>query len=293
MKSMTGYGGARKANSSFRIESNLRTVNGRFLEIKPHMPRDYQSFEADIKKLVKKYLKRGNVDLYIHRRVLDASHQLQVLPQVDYAKKWLKAYQKIAKELGLKGEVRLEQLVRQSEMIQVEQDSKVSPEEKKLVLEVVEAALKKCEAERQREGRALKKELTTNIAQLEKLVEKIDQLRQKANEQMQVRLQDRLSRVDEKVHVDPQRMAQEVVLQIDRVDINEEIVRLKEHAKQFHKLFSQTKEPVGRKLDFYTQELLREVNTIGSKSQLSKQTEFVVDCKSIIERVREQVQNIE
>jgi uncharacterized protein (TIGR00255 family) len=165
-----------------------------------------------------------------------------------------------------------------------------------ILKKVFDAALKKFDSERLREGLALKKDLQKNLKELQKHISKILKLRDEVNKALLERFESKVkSRLPKEVaghQMDPQRISQEIVIQLEKADINEEIIRLTEHIKNFEKLVEL---PVveGKKLDFYTQELLREVNTIGSKSQVAGITESVVDAKTIIERIREQVQNIE
>ncbi|MCB0408161.1 MAG: DUF1732 domain-containing protein, partial [Bdellovibrionales bacterium] len=147
--------------------------------------------------------------------------------------------------------------------------------------------------ERDREGKALKKELLHLLSQLKKSLKTVESMTESIRKELEKRFGDRLSQFSTGIDIDPQRVAQEVAVALDKCDIREEISRLDEHLSMFQSLVDNDSEPRGKKLDFYCQELLREFNTIGSKSSQAKLTQTVVDAKSIIEKLREQVQNIE
>ena len=143
-----------------------------------------------------------------------------------------------------------------------------------------------------REGKSLQKDLGKLLVGLEKLVKVISQLREEANAQLQERYETKIKARLKGTEIDATRLTQEIVIQLERADINEELSRLQEHIKNYRQLIM-SMDAEGKKLDFYTQELLREVNTIGSKSQVAKITSAVVEAKTLIERLREQVQNVQ
>ena len=160
------------------------------------------------------------------------------------------------------------------------------------MFEVFYAALKSCEKERVREGEAIKKHLLVLVSGLEKEVQKILSLRNEANQHLQEKYEAKIKSRLKTSEIDYQRLSQEIVIQLEKGDINEEIQRLGEHVANFRMLV-RNPQSEGKKLDFYTQELLREVNTIGSKSQISDITQSVIEAKTLIEKLREQVQNVE
>lgn len=293
---MTGYGNAKGSSSSVDLEVSVKAVNGRFFDLRCHVPKEYSGMENEIKKMVSQSIKRGTVDVYINRRSGAGSLQAEVKVQTSLARKWLKTYRQLGKDLRLPDDVTLELVARQPEVLTVVQEEKVSAQEKKLLLTTLKKTVANCQKEREREGLSLQKDLLDKFRQLEKLTEIFIKLRSQANEELGKRYQQRLSQF-KKGEIDPQRLAQEIVIQVDKADINEEIIRLKEHLRAMKALVTtkggRSKESQGKKLDFYSQELLREVNTIGSKSQIARLTQSVVDAKAIIERIREQVQNIE
>jgi uncharacterized protein (TIGR00255 family) len=292
MKSMTGFGRATESTKELELDISLKSVNGRFLEIRLHMPREYASLESEFKKSISKYLTRGTVDLYVNRRPGPAADTADVQVRAALAKKWLKAYKDLAKELKLKQQPDLEMISRAPDVLKIEDRSQMTDAEKKLVIKTVADAVKACDSERVREGKSLQLELTKLLADLESRVQKMEGLRADANKELEKKFRERLDRLGLEGTVDPQRLTQEIILQIDRTDIAEEIQRLREHIKAYRDLL-QSKDSQGKKLDFYAQELLREVNTVGSKSHVAALTAEVVDAKTLVERIREQVQNAE
>lgn len=293
---MTGFGNFRTQNNKVSIEVSIRAVNGRFLETRFHLPRVYFQYEADLKKKISNLIMRGTVDIYIVRKIKPDVSAGRILINTKLAHEYLKAFKKLSTDLRINESIRLEQISKQPDVIQIEESDILSPHEVSLLKEAFDAAIKKFDIERSREGLALKKDLQKNLKDLQRHIHKVSKLRDEANKILQERFESRVkSRLPKEVagqQIDPQRITQEVVIQLEKADINEEITRLTEHVKNFEKLVEL---PVveGKKLDFYTQELLREVNTIGSKSQIVGITEAVVDAKTQIERIREQVQNIE
>ena len=294
MKSMTGYGLARVQTNEVSIEISVRAVNGRFLENRFHLPRIYYGFESDLKKKLTEYIKRGTVDVYISRKLKLNATSSKIVMNTKLASEYLKAFKKLSKDLNMNEAIKFDLITRQNDVIQIEEQDQVPHLEVMHLKKTFEAALKKFEIERLREGLALKKDLQKNLRDLQKYVLKISKLREEANKMLQEKFETKLkSRLPkEGVVFDPQRLAQEIVIQLEKADINEEITRLNEHLKNFEKIID-LESVEGKKLDFYTQELLREVNTIGSKSQVAGITESIVESKTLIERIREQVQNIE
>ncbi|MEK7358399.1 MAG: DUF1732 domain-containing protein, partial [Bdellovibrionota bacterium] len=198
--------------------------------------------------------------------------------------------------LGLKSEASLELISRVPDVMIVTENSDITDDEKKLARSLVEDAAEACDSERRREGDALKTELESLCAKLEGISKQMETLKVDANAELESRYRDRVKEAIDKFElgrdVDEQRIAQEIVIQLDRADVSEELQRLKEHLKAYRQLLK-SGEPQGKKLDFYAQELLREVNTIGSKSHIAKLTSLVVEAKTYVERIREQVQNAE
>jgi len=292
MKSMTGYGLGKSQSANSSIDVSLRAVNGRFLETRFHLPREFVALESDLKKILEKYFARGTVDIFVTRRLKPSAQVSHVMVNKELAKQYEKAYREIAKVLKSNAAIHVESIARLPEVITLVDSGEVGPAEKKSMLEAFDKACKACDAERKREGKSLRTDLESLLAALEKLVLEVHTVREEANKNLLDRFEQRIKAKLTGVEIDSTRLSQEVVIQIEKSDINEELIRLKEHTHNYRQILG-ANEPQGKKLDFYTQELLREVNTIGSKSSVSKLTQIVVEAKTLIERLREQVQNVE
>lgn len=292
LKSMTGYGAFQQKSSHGNLEVSLRAVNGRFLETRFHLSRDLMVMESEFKKIIEKYLIRGTVDVFVSRR-FEKENQTEVKLHRELAKKYWQALQTLAKDLKVSAPLHLESVIRLPEVLKIEETSlPVSEAEKKQLLQVFEKACQAIDQEREREGLSLQKDLLQTLTLLQVEVDKIQTMRDEANQQLAQRFEQRIKARLQGMDIDTSRLSQEIVIQIEKADINEELCRLKEHIQNYRQLLSEGPAR-GKKLDFYTQELLREVNTIGSKSSVSKLTESVVEAKTLIERLREQVQNVE
>ena len=291
MKSMTGFGTATKTTPSVEIDISIKAVNSRFLETYFHGPKDYVVLETQLKKILSKEFSRGKVDIYIHRK--RSAERMNIKYNIAAGKKWLMAYKKMAHSLGLEPEISpLEVVQAVPEVLKLEHSEELNDREESLVLKAAAEAIRQCKKERRREGSFLKKELLHLTGLLNAQVSIIVNHRKEANALLHQRFLDRIKKSSLSQKLDEQRLASEVAILLDKMNITEEVARLKEHIRNFKKLL-QKNDPIGKKLDFYTQELLRETNTIGSKSYVSQLTSAVVDAKSIIEQIREQVQNVE
>ena len=294
---MTGFGrvsNRTKAASQPEIDVSVRAVNGRYLEMRFHLPREYAGLESDFKSLLTKIFSRGTVDVYVNRTARLSHAKVEV--NTELAKELMRAHSALARATNLSGDASLDWLTRAPDVLTVVQSDQLTDDEAYEAKALVEAAAVACDSERLREGQALAQELEKQCAALETIAAQVEVLKSEANAELEKRYRERLASGLQKFglagQVDEQRMAQEIVIQLDRADISEEIQRLTEHIKAYRALLKHT-EPQGKKLDFYAQELLREVNTIGSKSHIAKLTSLVVEAKTIVERIREQVQNCE
>ena len=301
MKSMTGFGraGKKSGKKASEIEVSVKSVNGRYLEIRMHAPRELAGLESEFKAALGEVFSRGTLDVYVNRDRHASSPEVEV--NTALAKKWLEGYRELGRTLKLESSASLELLTRIPEVLRVQEEHGLSEAESREAIKALKQAAEACDKERQREGKALQATLSSLCSNLDQLVVKMESMRADANAELERRYRDRLRVYVEreglqnlgfKENVDGQRIAQEIVIQLDRADISEELARLKEHLKAYRSLLTSS-EPQGKKLDFYAQELLREVNTIGSKSQIAKLTALVVDAKTVVEKIREQVQNVE
>jgi uncharacterized protein (TIGR00255 family) len=301
MKSMTGFGislfspsesHSEKSGEDLHLEVIIRALNGRYLEMRFAMPAQYNAFETQMKSVVQEFFERGRIDITIKRKFGSRAVTHKTIVKTEMAKLWLESYKKLGAELGLSSEPNLEMISRLPEVIGIEEKMDVGSFEKKALLEVLKKALEACNGERDREGESLRVEFLKLLKELDQEVSTFERLRESANREIKKSMLEKIERMGFKDLQKEPRFAGEVALLIDKSDISEEITRLSEHIKNIRGLVMGAKSQ-GKKLDFYTQELLREINTIGSKSQVAKLTQSVVEAKAIVERMREQAQNVE
>lgn len=293
IKSMTGYGTETYSTQDYHLSISVKSVNGRYLEVRFHSGRDYSFIESELKKQVQKLIKRGSVDIYISRRGQFSKNDLELVLRKPVVKKWKKLSQELSKSWGgnEKG-LGLKDVLNLPYIYEVRDLSVVTDKEKGIFLKSFKNALLNCERERVREGQALKKEILKFLERLLQLTKKMNQIRGVTLRQIEGRLKEKLKKLQMEKGDADSRFAQEVVLLVDKMDISEELMRLSEHVKTCIGAVKKNSAQ-GKTLDFYSQELLREVNTIGSKSGHKEMTDLVIQAKSIIESFREQVQNIE
>ncbi len=290
IKSMTGYGRGQGEIDGLSFSVEIKTVNHRYADIGIKSPRFLAPLETDIKKQVLQVLKRGKIDLFIS---LDHTAIPTNKPVVDaqVAKAYVEAFRTLKQVSGLSGDVSLEFLAGQKDVL-VMKDAEFSQEDLKVCLTVaINNALTAIQEMRQKEGAATAIDIKNRLDLLAQSLEEIEKIAARVPLEWQKKLHERLARLQEN-DGDPQRIAQEIAIFADRCDISEEITRFNSHLSQFHELIEKD-EPVGRQLDFLVQELNREANTMGSKSNDSTLTRHVVTLKAELEKIREQVQNIE
>lgn len=290
LKSMTGFGQAIIENENHRITADVKTVNNRFLDIHTKLPAEISTQEITIKKRVQSLLKRGRVDLTITlTQTAETSYEIN-LPLL---RGYLKALQQIQMELDLDTNIDLGLLTKLPNAIQVTTGSAPNQEVLVSVTAAVDQALAKLTEMRINEGQELAKELGKRLDLIESAIPSIEnnlgQLLPLYRERLQKRMQEILPN---NAQAEDARFAQEVAYLAERSDITEEITRLKSHILQFRELLV-VGEEVGKKLDFLLQEMNREANTILSKSSELSISKVALDIKTEIEKLREQVQNVE
>ncbi len=291
--SMTGFGRGEFSDANIKWVFELRTVNHRYCDINIKMPRDYMMLEERIKKEVSKYHSRGRIDVYLSvTGELLESPRLKV--NIPLAREYYECLEKIKGEFSVAGEPDLSLITSYRDIIttQEEEDSidvdEIWPGVQKALLK----AIMSCRDMRVTEGKTLKGDLLDRVKRFRKTVENIEKSVPDLVQERENSLKIRLDNLLEGVGLDPVRLAQEVAIIADKTDVTEELVRLYSHIDQFHD-FLELSEPTGRRLDFLLQEFLREINTIGSKINNADTAHFVVDLKNELEKIREQVQNLE
>jgi uncharacterized protein (TIGR00255 family) len=291
LKSMTGFGSGRAVAGPEDMVAELRAVNAKFCEVKVRLPRELASMEGAIIKQVKDRLVRGTVDVTIKRATRSA---MGLLPVVDAAlsREYRRALSEVARAAGLADEVTVRDVAQMPNVVRLEEPQVNVAEAEKAAERAVAGALDELAAMRAKEGRAIELDLLARLGTVAALVEEIRACVPRAVDAYRDRLAERVVELTRGVALDPQRLAQEVALLADRTDVTEELTRLGSHLQQFRALAG-APEPSGRKLDFLVQEMHREVNTTGSKSQQVDISQRVVALKAELERIREQVQNVE
>jgi len=282
---MTAYASAETVGPTGTLSCELRTVNHRYLELSPRLPDDLRNFESAMRERIATKLSRGKVDLTVRLRSEARADSLKVDDAL------LGKLAELARSLEGRFPTMQVQLTELLRFPGVMQQADIDPEVLQTALfEVLDRALDALTATREREGAKFEELLRERLDQIERIVADVRTWMPQIREGLRTRLETRLA--DLKQPVEPGRLEQELVLQITRVDVDEELDRLVTHIAEARRVLG-LKEPVGRRLDFLMQEFNREANTLGSKSIDSRSTNAAVELKVLIEQMREQVQNIE
>jgi uncharacterized protein (TIGR00255 family) len=292
MKSMTGFGRGSQSNDEFAVTVELKTVNNRFLDINLRLSGEIQPLESIIKRQITNRLSRGRVDLTLtYERTAEINYELN-LPMIAG---YLAAMKKMQKEFALTGEPDLNLLAKLPNALMPQKED-LSQDFVKGIEKALETALDDLEKMRETEGGILKKELNSILLEIENRIPAIqseaENVAEEYRQKLSKRIGEMLAKSNSQIEIDQTRLAQEVAFLADRCDISEEIQRLKSHIDQFRLIADENTE-VGKRLDFLTQELNREANTIASKTNNLKVKENALAIKSEIEKIREQVQNVE
>jgi uncharacterized protein (TIGR00255 family) len=290
IRSMTGFGAGHGAAGGEELDVEVRSVNHKFCEVKVRLPRELAALEIEIAKAVKERLARGGVEVAVRRPGPGAG----LAPRVDVAlaESYARAFHEIQARLGLPGAVTLADVLGADGVVRLEERTVTADAAREAVRRGLGAALDALAEMRAREGEALARDLAARLDLVEASVARVEALVPQVVEHHRARLAERVLELTRGVALDPARLAQEVALLADRTDVTEEVTRLRSHLAQARALLSLA-EPAGRKLDFLVQEMHREVNTIGSKAQSAEIAAIVVATKAEVERMREQVQNVE
>jgi uncharacterized protein (TIGR00255 family) len=290
--SMTGFGQASKAFNNYQIQVEVKSVNHRFLEMNIRLPREWSRSEDAVKQKLRFFLQRGKVDVHVSI-VREISGNPVVTLDWSLAEAYFNAAMQLRTKFSLPDTLSIQDFLQIPELIKLEEPSKeADPLIQEQVLACLDEALLDLQMMRQNEGEHLQKDLSARLTVLHLLLHSMQNLAPMVIEQYRIKLRIRLQDALEGVQIEEQRLLQEVMLHIDRTNIDEELTRLESHFQQFDQLL-QAGEPVGRKLDFLLQEMNREVNTIGSKANDSELIKDVVEMKAELEKMREQVQNIQ
>ena len=292
MKSMTGFGRGAVNENNFSVTVELKTVNNRFLDISLRLSNEMQPIESEVKRLITSRLSRGRVDVNIQYERSDEINYELNRPMITG---YLAAMKKMRDEFGLSGEPDIN-VIAKLPNVMISKKEELSETFTFGVAAAVTTALENLEKMRQDEGEMLKVELESRLATIEDHLPVIESetaaISEEYRQRLTRRIGDLLAKSESQIELDQGRLAQEIAYLADRADISEEIARLKTHIEHFRTIMSEEKE-VGKRLDFLTQELNREANTITSKTNNMVVKENALAIKSEIEKIREQVQNIE
>lgn len=292
VKSMTSFGRSSSEDGQKRVFTvEMKSVNNRYLDINIRMPKSLIALEEEIRKMVTSSIARGKVDIFIN---LKNYSQNDGTPKVDLklAEGYLECLKQIEETFGVKNDISVMQISRFPDVITLAQEEEkideIFEELKPLITSSIEMMINM----RTNEGEKLKEDIIGKISIIESLVEEINKKADTVPKAYKIKLEERIEELLNGRNIDENRLATEVCIFADKSTVDEEIIRLRSHISQIRKTLS-LNEPIGRKLDFIIQEMNRETNTIGSKSSDIDMTNLVIEIKNLIEKIREQVQNIE
>lgn len=292
ISSMTGFGRGKAQVDVVSATIEMRSVNNRYLDVPVRLPRSLATHETEIQSRVKQAFERGRIDVQI-----DVERTNEEALPIQVNTKAARAYGRLLEELrlaaGIDEPVRLEHIIRYNEIfVTAEEDPAIQAHMWKAVQAALDEAIAGMRAMRRQEGQALETDLRACLAAIENALTDVEQRAPDRTREAQTRLKERLEDLlnDERIETD--RLLQEIAILADKLDINEECVRLRSHIDLFREALG-SDEPVGRKLNFIVQEIHREVNTISSKANDSDIAHLAVSMKEEVERIREQVQNVE
>ncbi len=290
MNSMTGFGRANLEKNSREYIIEIKSVNHRYNDISIKAPRNLLFLEEKIRKSVLNRVSRGKIDIYI-TYLNFGSEGKKVIINRDLAKLYIDELKMMANENGIDSDIKVTEISKFPDVLILEENENQEAIEEELI-ECLNMALDKFTNMRIQEGNVIKKDLEERIKKVEDNTKKISEYSSGLVNEYIVKLENRINEILKTDVVDKNRLAQEIVIYSDKCSVEEELTRLKSHIIQFRELINKG-EPVGKRLDFLIQEMNREVNTIGSKSGNIEITNSVVELKTVLEDIREQVQNIE
>lgn len=293
-KSMTAFGRERADVGGKDITVEIKSVNNRYFDCSVKLPHIYAPLEQRVKlRLSEKGISRGKVDVGIFVDFAEAT-DTEILVNREYAARYIAALRRLKEEFGLSGEISVMEVARDREVFSIKKPEGDIEAEWGELCPVLDVAIDRFISAREEEGARIEADLKAKIEHIREIVEKIEELSGEDIGGYRARLEEKLRAVlaDNNITMDESRILTECAIYADRAAIDEEIVRLKSHFSAFYG-YTEKDEPVGRSLDFLIQEMNRETNTIGSKCANSSMAHLVVEIKTELEKVREQIQNIE
>jgi uncharacterized protein (TIGR00255 family) len=291
MRSMTGFGRGLVERDGVRVTAEIRALNQRFFELKLNLPRTWGEHEAEIRKLIQGTVARGRVELFI-KSVSTRAPAARLEVNEKLASEYVTELRRLAKRLGLDGDPGIDAILNRPEIFHVIEDDRETGEAPKLAILAVERALKELDGERSREGKSLRRDFATRVKKIRAALPKIERLSAETRSEIMRNFQSRVRELLGELPVNEKRLYEEASSASTHGDISEEITRLRTHLDGLAVLLDR-EGPVGKSIEFLLQEINREVNTMGSKSQNVALSHLTVEVKAEAEKMREQVQNVE
>jgi uncharacterized protein (TIGR00255 family) len=289
---MTGYGAATADAPTARIGVEIRGVNQRFLDVKVALPREYAAWEGEIRDTVRTAAERGRVDVAVIRTPVAARRRYRVGVREELARGYVAAARQLGRRLGVSGDVTIGDVLRLPDLFETNEETPALARERPALRRALAGALRAFDRERRREGAALQRELLERTATLRRLTTDIRARLPAVREAFDAKVRERVGRLTGTPDLEPQRLTQEIVSLAERGDVTEELVRLDSHLVALGSTL-RAAGAIGKRVEFLLQEVQRELNTTGSKAADLVVNGLVVDGKSEVEKLREQVQNIE
>ncbi len=291
IKSMTGFGRCEVQKDSRKFTVELKSVNHRYLDVNIRMPKKLNFFETAIRNLLKSYANRGKVDIFITYEDLSQA-QVAVKYNAVLAGEYLKYLKQMEEEFGLENDIRVSTLSRYPEVFTMEEQSEDEEELWNGLKEALEGAFGQFVRTRQTEGENLKRDILAKLDRLNELTAHIEERSPQIVSEYRAKLEEKMKELLADTQIEESRIAAEVILFADKICTDEEVVRLKSHISHMQNTLDE-KDEIGRKLDFIAQEMNREANTILSKANDIEVSDYAISLKTEIEKIREQIQNIE
>lgn len=292
IRSMTGYGRATGTFDGMNITLEIKSVNHRYFEFSSRVPRNYGFLDEKLKSFFQGKIARGKVECYLQ---IDTAGQQETVVKLNrsLAQGYINAYNELSEAFGIENDIKVSDMARVGDIFSVSKEPEDEEQICSDVLSVAEQALERFMDMRTAEGEKLRDDISSRLDFILEKVSFIEQRSPQTVREYNDKLLARMREVLADVHVDEQRLLTEAAIYADKIAVAEETVRLRSHIDQFRKFFDENGGAIGRKMDFLVQEINREINTIGSKAQDIEIARCVVDVKAEIEKIREQVQNIE
>ena len=292
IKSMTGYGKSNLVKDSKEYQVEIKSVNHRYLDMNIKMPKQLSYLEEEIKKEISSKIKRGKIETYITFKN-NNEKTIKIDINNEIARAYIQSFKKLAKEEEINANIEVMDIINMPDVLNIgidEKDETIKSE----IIEVTKKAIDEIMQMKKTEGEKLKKDINKRLDKIKDKINEISSISTRLIQEYIVKLEKRIKEILKTDIVDENRLAQEVVIHADKCSIEEEITRLKSHIDQFKEMLEKNEEdPIGKNLDFLIQEMNRETNTIGSKANDLEIVNGVVDIKTELENIREQIQNIE